>query len=193
MLENTKVYILGNLSINVACSTSSHVSDYINMLITNNFFQIISKPTRVTKTSSKIIDPIITNDIIRSLTPGVIRTALSDHYSTFWVIPNTTLTGKQSPVYKRDMKIFQSDDYCEDLSHRLYNFFAGLPEITPDNYNDIFNKFIDLIKTTINKHASLRKLSRKEIKFKQKPWFMKGIKTSIKTKQNLYVSQFPLS
>jgi len=81
---------------------------------------------------------------MRSITPGVIRSDLSDHYSTFCVIPNTTLTCKQSPVYKRDTRHFQSDDYCEDLSHSLYNFFAGLPEITPNNYNGIFNKFIGL-------------------------------------------------
>jgi len=62
MLENTKVYISRDLNINVACSTSSHVSNYINMLTTNSFFQIISKPTRVTETSSTIIDDVITRD-----------------------------------------------------------------------------------------------------------------------------------
>jgi len=63
-------------------------------------------------------------------------------------------------------------------------------EITAANYNDVFNKFTEVVKDTINKHVPVKKLSRKERKFLQKPWFTKGIKISIKNKQRLYVSHF---
>jgi len=46
-------------------------------------FSIITKPTRVTDSSSTIIDHILTNNAIHTIIPGVIRTDLSDHYSTF--------------------------------------------------------------------------------------------------------------
>jgi len=48
-------------------------------------------------------------------------------------------------------------------------FFSSLPEITAANYNDVFNKFTEVVKVTINKHAPVKKLSRKERKFIQKP------------------------
>ena len=64
------------------------------------------------------------------------------------------------------MKYFNSDVYCNDQSENLYYFFASLPEVNPENYNIIFNKFIDVpvAKSTINRHAPIIKLSRKIVK-----------------------------
>ena len=48
---------------------------------------------------------------------------------------------------------------------------------------DIFHKqFIQ----TLNKHAPIRYLSKKEMKVRQKPWLTKGILTSIKKKRSLF-------
>ena len=61
----------------------------------------------------------------------------------------------------RDKSKFISDAYSEDLENHLYSYFSLLPEITSHNFNDIFNDFISLITQVIDRHAPLKKLSRK--------------------------------
>jgi len=87
-LDKRTFYILSDLNVNVSCLSSNHVSDYLNMLATCNTFQIITKPARVTDSSSTTIDHILTNDTIHPIIPGVIRIDLSDHYSIFRLINN---------------------------------------------------------------------------------------------------------
>ena len=52
--------------------------------------------------------------------------------------------------------------------------------------NTVFQNFYDRITEIINKHAPIRKLSRKEIKSLSKPWVTPGIKTSIRNKEKFY-------
>ena len=47
---------------------------YLNMLISYGAFPLITKPTRVTKNSSSIIDHIISNDIKYPILPGIFET-----------------------------------------------------------------------------------------------------------------------
>ena len=60
-----KYYILGdiNINVNIVSSTQSTYSEaYLNMLTSNGSFLLLDKPTRVSNTSSSIIDQITTND-----------------------------------------------------------------------------------------------------------------------------------
>ncbi len=50
----------------------------------------------------------------------------------------------------------------------------------------MFDDFYAKISATIDKHASLKQLSKKDIKSLSNPWITVGIKTSIKIKNNLY-------
>ena len=62
---------------------------------------VITKPTRVTPTSSSLIDHILTNDMNNTIHPGVIQTdLLSDHYPVFCVLSKNVrfLNHKQAPV-----------------------------------------------------------------------------------------------
>ena len=50
----------------------------------------------------------------------------------------------------------------------------------------VFQNFYLCIYELINKHAPLRKLTRKEIKLLSKPWVTPGIKASIRLKEKFY-------
>ena len=71
-----------NLSMNNRTSVSTKDIDH---LISTGSIPIITLPTRVTDTSSTIIDQIITNDTSHIIKPRVIRSdsKLSDHYCIF--------------------------------------------------------------------------------------------------------------
>ena len=53
---------------------------YLNMLASHGAEMLIDKATRVTSTTAMVIDHILTNVTKYSITPGVIRYDLTDHY-----------------------------------------------------------------------------------------------------------------
>ena len=68
---------------------------FINTLLSCGAFLIITKPTRVTDTTTTIIDHIITNVTNHKILPGVIKTSeVSDHYPVFCQVQNITLPKK---------------------------------------------------------------------------------------------------
>ena len=66
MLKNTKIYLVGDFNIDIASSSSASnfATDYINLLASNDYFPLVTLPTRVTETSSTVIDHIITNILL---------------------------------------------------------------------------------------------------------------------------------
>ena len=177
-LSSNTYYILGDININVSDEVqSSSKSDYVNMLAANNTHQLITKLTRVTDGSKSLLDHILTNDCKNPITPGVILNDLSDHFPIFCSISKNA-SHKYPPAYYRDLKHFNSEQLLhEDLFNNLSSFIVNLPTITHENFNDAFELSTTIIKFTIDKHAPLRKLSRKMRKLKQKQWITKDIIT----------------
>ena len=192
-LLNNKIYLIGDFNINIDQSKypSRIAVDYINMLNSNGLFHLITLPTRVTNTSSTVIDHIITNDSKHSIFPGIIKCDISDHYPVFCSI-DINAPPKFSPriSVRRDLQNFDKALFSEELHHILQTFFQSKPEINPNNFNKIFSDFIEVIITHIDHHAPLKKVSRKQLKLKLKPWITTGLLTSIKHKQKLYKSHF---
>ena len=61
---------------------------------------------------------------------------------------------------------------------------------TQKNFDEFFSVFVEVIKLAINRHASLKKLSRRQKRMNEKPWITKGILISIKKKQKLHRTHF---
>lgn len=55
-----------------------------------------------------------------------------------------------------------------------------------NDINQSYDSFYSIITTTIDRHAPLKKLSKKEAKFQSKPWISQGIQKSFKTKNKLF-------
>ena len=153
------------------------------MLTTNDSSQIITLPTRVTQTTSTTIDHILTNDHIRLLTPGVIRTYLSHHFPTLCVVFKHPTTSKPTPVYRRNLRQFDPATYNSELHNNFMSLLTKYTEVTPDNINSVFGDLINIVKNTIDTHAPLKVLSRKQRNLQVKPRITKGILVSIKKKQ----------
>ena len=163
------------------------------MLLSHGVQPLITLPTRVTDVSATIIDHILTNDIKHSLEPGAIQTqVISDHYPLYCQIGNvpTYKKAEESFGYYRDKSKFDSDTFNEDLNQTLANYFSSVPDLTRNNFNEIFNEFYRLISKTISQHAPLKRYSRKQRKLLKKPWITKGILTSIKKKNFVFKTHF---
>jgi hypothetical protein len=66
----------------------------------------------------------------------------------------------------------------------LIDWEEVLPET--EDVNLIFELFHNKLSNIIDRHAPLRKLSKKEIGIKAKPWITNGIRVSIAKKNKLY-------
>ena len=89
-----KVYLMGDYNINLLNSgTHEHISEFVDILYSNEFLPLISRPTRITSTSATLIDNIMTNcldNFYNSYINGILVTDISDNFPVFHV--NRSLT-----------------------------------------------------------------------------------------------------
>ena len=86
--QGKPLFSVGDLNINsLDHSIGTNVRDFFKLIFENGIFPLINRPTRVTKSSARIIDHVLTNTIIES---GIIKTDISDHFAVF-VLMRTSL------------------------------------------------------------------------------------------------------
>ncbi|ESN96718.1 hypothetical protein HELRODRAFT_163815 [Helobdella robusta] len=82
----SKLYILGDFNINLAVN-NAYSRNFINSMAGLGLFFLINQPTRITDSSSTVIDNILTNDNC-SLIKGIICEDITDHMPIFVCIPH---------------------------------------------------------------------------------------------------------
>ena len=90
----------------------------------------------------------------------------------------------------RDFNNLKIEDFLCRLDNDMRHFAPFLNDITADNYNFIFSKFLQIVRSAIDFYAPLRQASRRQKRIQSKPWLTKGLLVSIKRKQKLYRSHF---
>ncbi len=119
---------------------------------------------------------------------NIILSDVSDHYGILTKLWETAKLNDHEPIYYRKSRLTDKEwnhfnrDLKLALSHKLKDFLTTpydvdvSAEIISQTYRDI-----------IDKYMPLRKISRKQKRFANKPWITRGIKVSIKTKNKLFV------
>ena len=127
-----------------------------------------------------------TNNISGETHSYIVLDNISDHMSVIVCLDLALKHPKKYEAYVRDTKNFEAELFLEELSKSLH--LLGETKL-PININEIdtyTDKFINIFKLLLNKHAPLRKRSRKELKLKTKPWITKGLLKSIQQKNCMY-------
>ena len=183
--SNSSYIISGDFNIDVGKQNSdSKVSDYLNDIYSAGSYLLINKPTRITSTSSTTLDHIYSNHANKICYPGILIYDISDHLPIFCSFKTTQIENyHQQEKTILDMKHFNTEGFCNDISYLMesqnYSTKISDPELAMSNFiNDIRNMVI--------RHTPLKKLSRKEVKTRSKPWLTKGLLKSIKTKNRLF-------
>ena len=153
---------------------------------------IITIPTRVTDTSSTVIDHVITNNTSHFIRPGVIQTSnISDHYPILCKIFGCTIpTNKKMHYTFRDKSNFDVDRYCTDINDFIFNFMLVSEVITETNFDDSFEAFVSIIQHAIDKHPPLKRMSRKQKKIKRKPKITRNIYQLICLKNKMHRTHY---
>ena len=184
-----QVILVGDFNIDFfQIITHQSTERYLDMLFSNNFFPLITKPTRITNHSKTLIDHIYVNMPTDQMLSGIALFDISDHLPIFCVI-SMTFKKQNEKIFYRDYKQFNKEDYLQELTRIDWN--AKLNNLN-NNINEMTNDVIKTIEEISNKHAPVKEVPYARSKLKQftKPWITNGILKSIKTKQKMYYTHF---
>ena len=76
--ENKHIYLMGDFNIDLLSATQTHGQRLKNLLYTYALHPHIDKPTRITNTSSTLIDNIFSNNFSNETTNGILYYDISD-------------------------------------------------------------------------------------------------------------------
>ena len=147
-------------------------------MTSSGFLPLILQPTRISGDTMTIIDNIYTNSFINDSLSGNILIEVSDHLTQFAIIQKDISKLSNFPVYKRDFSKYDETSFLEDLSIQNWNQYNNIDE----KYKDFLNK----VEACVERHAPLKKLNKKELKRKSKPWITPIILNKIKHRNTMF-------
>ena len=182
--ENKLIAVMGDFNIDLLKYNDHTASnDFINMMFSYNFQPTILHPTHITDTSSTNIDNSYVNNSTQSnIFAGNILSLLSEHLPQLSILsddkPDYTTTSHYTYDYKNFDAVKCLADYNEMDTTVLED--GGL------DLNEKFDNFLLNLHTLVNKHCTKKKLNRKALKLKNKPWINCRIQRMIKIRDSLF-------
>jgi hypothetical protein len=78
---NHTVYLMGDFNLDVLkYGADKYVTEYVDLLFSYGFLQLVTNPTRITPHSASLIDHVVTNNSVHSCDAVVLMTKISDHF-----------------------------------------------------------------------------------------------------------------
>ena len=177
--------LLGDTSIDLLKSEYCQYSHaFLSMFLSCYLIPTIDKPTRVHKRSATLIDNIFVSNPDQVEYSGNIITALTDHFSQFCIIKSAKSKHVKRTKKMRDFTRFSADAF-KDVSSVNWNTLIGNKD---NDVNKSFSSFFKKLNRIINKHAPVKSVTKRKLKQLHKPWITGGLKTSIKMKNKLFLT-----
>ena len=157
------------------------LKDFVDFLTSFGLFALINKPTRITSSTSTLIDNIFTNCIQDDFECGIFCSDFSDHMPIFSINKGKSLANEKinDTVFRRVITNERVRNFKEDLIAIDWSFLYSL-----NNADDSYNYFSSVFSNLYEFHFPLVQLSRK--KKCKKPWITQGLLKSINRKNKLY-------
>ena len=181
--ENKTCYLLGDYNIDILNYASHvHTAQFVDMMSSNGFLPLITRPSRVTATSATLIDNIFTNDIgdINHSVQGLFITDISDHFPVFHIAKQMEIEEKDAYIYKRLYGSQNKDIFCHAMSNISWDEISRATDT-----QQAFDTFHKHLVKMYNKHFPKIRVKKKYNN--RKPWLSEGLKNSIKQKNKLYL------
>ena len=185
---HNKLYIAcGDFNINLH-SENKQVENYVDSLKSIGCIQFIQEPTRISfnqnssTSTATLLDHIYSNLAQHQLDPKIIISDLSDHFPILTKFSVSPPKHSKTVMFKRCLKNFDIMAFNKELEGKIGTLLSN----THQTVNCLTNQFLNDFKSLVDKHAPLRKLSRREVKLKRKPWISKFIMKDIRSKNILF-------
>ena len=182
--ENKFCIIMGDFNINLLnCETNQAYSNFYQLLSNSFFIPYILQPTRITATSTTLIDNIFFNSPEFHSISGNFTSQISDHLTQFLVLKeffqkrNYTATN----THVRSFKYFNEDEFRNDLKNKVSE--------NNEDFNDVntpLKKLYNTIISLLDEQAPIRTVTKREASLKAKPWINKEILHDMTKRDRLF-------
>ena len=176
LLGDTNCYLTPKQAEQPIDNNSKHMLDLYELF---SFKQLVEEPTRVTLTTSSIIDHIATTCARNIVKSGVHEVSMSDHYMVYCIRKFNGAVEKDHKMIKtRKMKNFNEDAFLADVSGICWEQM-----LTETDYiNTLVNNWLNLFSLIIDKHAPIT-----EMHFSEKycPWIDKDLRDLMQSRDKL--------
>ena len=185
-LEKRPTYLLGDFNIDLLkYGSDCRAHEFLDNLLTNGFYPRIDKPTKLTETTTTLIDNIFVNVHCDKIISGPWLTDMSDHLPIYTTFPYEHVSVKHKAEYimKRFYTEVAMDAFRLELS--TVNWSEIYDTYSQADVNIKFDYFVQAFDKLHNKHFPQVHIRVKN-NGEYKPWISRAIKNSIKKKNNLY-------
>ena len=180
-LQNKNIVLVGDFNIDLlkieSCSYSQKLFQSLQSL---TVLPAIDKPTRSHGRSATLIDNIFLNNFDNLVLGGNVVSDVSDHFAQVCVLSSPKNCTPDTKTPRRDFSYFNPDQFNHELKHLNWS--------TSSDPDCCFNNFYNKLNKLTNKHAPFKKLSKRKCRQFAKPWITKGLLTSIRKKNKLYLT-----
>ena len=115
------VLILGDLNCDLYAKNSTDGRALADLCDLFNLDCLINEPTRLSQSSSSLIDVILTNNKCRFLSSGVLEPHLSDHHLVYTVMRISYTLHRSRKVICRSYKAYNKDQFVTDLAYAPFH------------------------------------------------------------------------
>ena len=172
-----RVIICGDLNINLLNKSHPSCIQLTNFLESHNLHQPITAPTRITSTSSTLIDVFLVSDHHLIKSSGVSNIAISDHLLIHLTLTWKRPKAKSLMITKRSFKHFDRSHFQSDLQNIPWSVLDIF-----DSPDDKLYCFEMLFNGCLDDHAPWRTFRSRK---KRLPWITPSILKSIDLRNKL--------
>ena len=185
--NSKKIFLPGDFNIDLLqYKTSEPVNNFVDTLSSNFLSPLILLPTRISNSSSTLIDNIFCNVTFNSnITSGNFTSTVSDHLPQFAITEDFFANSQRSKsnIFKRNWKIFDQNLLISDFENAIWD---EIIDVNRENVNLSIKNYLYNIDLLLETHAPLKRLNKQKLKFQQKPWITQDLQISIKKKNTLF-------
>ena len=166
LLDNTCI-LMGDFNINLLKSNPNNVAPNFLEVMTSCFFvPYIQEPTRVVRSFATLIDNILMNSVEFVTVSGNLLCQLADHLFQFLVLKDFRVSyrPKHEQIFKRNYRFFNNNEFKNKINQIDWKTLFDSHDM-----NICFGKFLHILTCIFDDHAPIKKLSKKEKSFIDKP------------------------
>ena len=186
--ENKICFLMGDFNANLLnVDTNTHISEFLNNFTSHFFSPYILQPTRVNEHSKTLIDNVFINNVEYKSHSGNLTSQISDHLIQFVILKGfkKLKVNEEKNNYKRDYSFFNYNEFKNDLFDLNWNTILEIPGLSA---NAGFDIFLQTITRLLDEHAPIKKLSKREISLKAKPWITTKISNLMIKRDKIFKS-----
>ena len=155
--EKKPLFILGDFNFHLLSYNSDlQTQDFLNSFTSNSLLPTILQPSRITCSSTTVIDNIFTNYFDYVLLGGNLLLNISDHLSQFFLLNRLSVDMKSCTYYEHDFSQFDELKFINDFDTMDWSNIHDDKTALNKKFDDFHAKF----SSYVEQNAPLKKVSK---------------------------------